>query len=257
MIHEGNGTGNNTDSLVVAVAGHRGYIGKIVVNQLSDRGTQFYKIPSFRDLSSEEIHRETPKGRVVLINCAGSTLGRDQDILHDIYVDNVRSLEKLILAFTNRIHSVLHMSTTHLNSPELDNEYTRTKRESEEYLNQMASKYSFEAVNLRLPTIWSNEYLKEESLLNDITSIDLEESINLIRFPKAIVNIAPEKSIGIQVGHFLKGDREKVGYDDLNSWTGDITQLIDLLKTREAANSNTENELKQIYKNWRLQKFNP
>lgn len=257
MIHEGNGTGSNTDSLVVAVAGHRGYIGKIVVNQLSDRGAQFCKIPSFRDLSSEEINRETPKGRVVLINCTGSTLRRNQDIHHDIYADNVISLEKLILAFANRMHSVLHMSTTHLNSPELDNEYTRAKKESEEYLNQTASKYSFEAVNLRLPTIWSYHYLKEESLLNDITSIDIEESINLIRFPKAIVHIAPEKSIGIQVGRFLNGDREKVGYDDLNSWTGDITQLIDLLKTREATNSNIENEIKQIYNNWRFQKFNP
>jgi len=227
------------------------------VNQLSIRGIQFYKIPSFRGLSSEEIDRETPKGKVVLINCTGSTLRQDQDIHHDIYINNVSSLEKLILAFANRIHSVLHMSTTHLNSPELENEYTRAKKECEEYLNQTASKYSFEGVNLRLPTIWSNEYLKDGSLLDDITYIDLEESINLIRFPKAIVHIAPEQSIGIQIEHFLRGDREKVCYSDLNSWTGNITQLIDLLKTEEVANSNTENELKQIYKNWRLQKFNP
>jgi len=257
VIHKGNGTGNNTDSLVLAVAGHRGYIGKIVANQLSKRDIEFYKIPSFRNLSSEEIDRETPKGRVVLINCAGSTLLQDQDMNRDIYVDNVRSLEKLILAFANRMHSVLHMSTIHLDSPELDNVYTRAKKECEEHLNQTASKYSFEGVNFRLPTIWSSEYLKVESLLHDITSTDLEESINLIRFPKAIVHIAPETSVGVQIEHFLKGDREKVGYDDVNSWTGNITQLIDLLKNGEVANSSTENELKQIYKNWRLQKFNP
>jgi len=256
VIHESNTTGNHTDSLVVAIAGHSGYIGKIVVNELSNRGIQFYKIPSFRGLSSEEIDRETPKGKVVLINCAGSTLRQGQDIHHDIYVNNVRSLEKLILAFANRIHSVLHMSTTHLDSPVLENAYTRAKKECEEYLNQTASEYSFEAVNLRLPTIWSNEYLKDESLLHDITHIDLEESINLIRFPKAIVHIAPEKSIGIQIEHFLSGAREKVGYSDLNSWIGNVTQLIHLLKTEEVANSNIENELKQIYKNWRLQKFN-
>ena len=227
------------------------------MNQLSNRGIEFYKIPSFRDLSSEEIDRETPKGKVVLINCAGSTLRQDQDIHDDIYVNNVRSLEKLILAFANRMHLVLHMSTTNLNSPELDNGYTRAKKKSEEYLNQTAFKYLFKAINLRLPTIWSNAYLKDKSLLDDITSIDLEESMSMIRFPKAIVHIAPEKSIGIQIDHFLKGDTEKLGYDDLNSWTGNITQLIDLLKTEEAVNSNIENEIKQIYKKWRIQKINP
>ena len=257
MIHDANGTGSNTDSLVVAIAGHTGYIGKIVMNQLSNRGIQFYKIPSFRDLSSEEIDGEIAKGRVVLINCAGRTLRHDQDIRHDIYEDNVRSLEKLIFAFANRMHSVLHMSTAHLNSPELDNEYTRAKKESEEHLNQMALKYSFEGVNFRLPTIWSSEYLKAKSLLDDITSINLEESINLVRSPKATVQIAPEKSLGVQIELFLKGERRRVAYDDLDSWTGNVTQLINLIKSGEAASSSIENELQRIYKSWKLQKFNP
>jgi len=256
VIHKGNGTGNNTDSLVLAVAGHRGYIGRIVINQLDRRGIKYYKIPSFHDLQPEKIERETPEGRVVLVNCAGSTLRQDQSVHHNIYINNVGSLEKLICAFANRLHSVLHMSTTHLNSPELDNEYTRAKKDSEEYLNETASRYSFEGVNLRLPTIWSIKYLKDRSLLHDIASNDLEESIGLVRFPAAIVHIAPEMSIGIQIERFLNGEREKIGYDNLNSWTGNVVQLIDLLRTRASSSSNTENELKKIYEHWRLQTFN-
>ena len=241
---------------MVAIAGHSGYIGKIVINDLVNKGIRFYKIPSFRDLSSEEIDKDTPAGKVVLINCAGSTLRQDQDRSHDVYVNNLGSIEKLILAYANRLHSLLHMSTTHLNSLEHDNEYTMAKNDCERFLNHSASNFSFQGVSLRLPTIWSNKYLKENSLLDDIVSVDIEKTISLIRSPNAIVHIASENSIGIQVGHFLKGQINELGYSELNSWKGKVSQLIELLKADDVAISSIEKELKLIYKNWQLRKFN-
>lgn len=218
---------------------------------MNNTGTKYYKIPGFRCLTSEEIDLATPNGKVILINCSGNTPRQDQAANRDIYVNNVKSIEKLTSAFANRMHSVLHMSTSHLNFPEIRTEYTNAKKDSEDYLNQMASKHSFEVVNLRLPTIWSNKYLKDESLLHDITTAGLEGVMNLIRSPEAIIHIALEESIGIQIRHFLERNSEKADYDHSNSWTGSITQLINLLQTENLSSSYIENELKRTYKYWR------
>lgn len=256
MRHDDNDTGNQTDSLVVAIAGHTGYIGGIVLNQLDKIGTKYYKIPCFRNITAEEINLAAPKGKIVLINCSGSTPRQDQGANRDIYVNNVKSLEKLVSAFANRTYSILHMSTTHLNSQEILTEYANAKKDAEEYLNQMSSQYSFEAVNLRLPTIWSTEYIKEESLLHDITATSLEKVKKLIRSPQAIAQIASEETIGIQIKHFLENNGEKIGYDQSNSWTGSITQLIKLLKSENDSHLYSQSELKRIYNYWKPQRGN-
>ncbi len=242
--------------MVVAIAGHTGYIGTIVVNHLNDTGIKYFNLPRFHDLTPEEIDLVTPKGKVVLINCSGSTPRQDHSANRDIYVNNIKSIEKLTSAFASRFHSILHMSTTHLNSPEIRTEYTNAKKDSEDYLNQMASKYSFEVVNLRLPTIWSQACLKNESLLHDITANSLEGTTNLIRSPHAVVHIAPEETIGFQIKHFLGHNREKIVYDQSNSWAGSIMQLIDLLKSENSSSSYIENELKRIYNFWRSRRVN-
>ena len=244
------------DSLVVVIAGHAGYIGRLVINYLNHARLEHHTIPSFRDLTPGEIDSGTPEGKVILINCSGSTLRQDPQLNHNVYLNNTESLRKLIEAFADRLDSVLHMSTTHLDSPEILNSYTNSKKYSESYLNEMAAKYSFAAVNLRLPTIWSSKFLKKDSLLSDITTTNFEELNRLIRFPEAIVQIATQESMGIQVARFLGKEVDKVGFDDSNSWTGNIGGLINLLISGEEPSSTTEIELKRIFLHWKSQKIN-
>jgi hypothetical protein len=256
VIHERNDTSTHTDSLVVAIAGHTGFIGQIVVNELNKAGIDYYKIPSFRSLSAEEINLRTPVGRVALINCSGSTLQKNPAINRDIYIDNTETLKKLVGAFAQRMDSVLHMSTAHLNSPELVTMYTEAKKDSEEYLIEAASKYSFKGINLRLPTIWSSKQMKVDSLLDDITAINLNDLRSLIRSPEALIHVAPEMSLGIQVKRFLSSEVDIVGFDNSNSWFGSIIRLIDLLNTKEDSLTYIENELRRIFVEWRVVKFN-
>lgn len=240
----------------MAIAGHTGYIGRIVVNHLNKIGIKHYKIPRFQDLTAKEIDLETPKGKVVLINCSGSTPRWDPGTNRDLYINNVESVEKLISAFASRIHSMLHMSTAHLNFPDIQNDYTNAKKNAEDYLNQMASKYSFKVVILRLPTIWSQEYIKDESLLHDITASRIESAKDLIRSPETVVHIAPEETIGIHIKNFLELGKEKAVFDHSNSWTGSIAQLINLLQSDFDSSLYSENELKRIYNYWMSQKVN-
>jgi hypothetical protein len=255
MTHGGKNTGSYGDSLVTAIAGHSGYIGKILRNSLDNAALSYCKIPSFRYLSVEEIDLAVPEGKVVLINASGSTPKLESRKSEDIYSNNVESVKKLINALKNRLHSVLHMSTTHLDFPEYSSAYVNAKREAEEYLSQMAFKFSFEIVNLRLPTIWSKQFLKRRSLLDDITSPYSEELETLLRFPKANIHVAPENSFEIQIRHFLSGSSKKIGFDSSNSWTGNVMQLVDLLEAGVKSRSSTENELKQIFQHWKLEKL--
>lgn len=240
----------------MAIAGHTGFIGQIVVNELNKADIEYHKIPSFRSLTAEEINLRIPAGRVALINCSGSTPQKNSEMNRDIYMNNTESLKKLVGAFAQRMDSVLHMSSAHLNSPELLTMYTEAKKHSEEYLIQAASKYSFKGINLRLPTIWSSKQMKVDSLLDDITAINLNDSRSLIRTPEALIHVAPEMSIGIQVKRFLNSEIDRVGFDSSNSWFGSIVRLIDLLKTEEDSLTCVENELRRIFDDWRLKKFN-
>jgi hypothetical protein len=255
MIHEGNITGTDEDSYVVAVSGHAGFVGSIIALELKNRGINYYKIPSYRELSPKELDSLAPKGKIVLINCSGSTPKRDLELNRDIFKNNVEGLEKLINAFGNRLHSVLHMSTMHLNFPEKVTEYTKAKLYAEEYLNQQSAERSFIGLNLRLPTVWSSHQLKEESLLDDITNINVEEMMSTIRSPDSIVQIAPGKSLGIQVLQFLGNDLRKIGFNESNCWIGEINQLIELLETKNSSVSWVENDLKQIFQHWRLRRL--
>lgn len=255
MIHKNNNTSNFIDSSVIAIAGHTGYVGKIVVNELSVAQIEHYKIPPFRNLTAEKINQETPAGKIMLINCTGRTLRQNVEDNFKIYQDNTESLMKLIEAFANRLHAVLHMSTNHLNASELVTEYAYAKKDSEEYLIKMASNYSFKAINLRLPTIWSAEYIKEGSLLDDISVTDIQNLNNQIRFPDSMVQISTDKRLGIEVKQFLSGEFDKVGFDNFNSWTGNVEQLIKLLRTEDNSGSNSIDELKQIFDHWRLYKL--
>lgn len=239
----------------MAIAGHTGFVGQIVVNQLNKAGIKYYKIPSFRYLNSEEISLQTPAGKISLINCSGSTLQKNSELNRDIYINNTESLKKLVGAFAERVDSVLHMSTAHLNDPQLTTLYTEAKKDAEEYLMAAASKYSFKGVNLRLPTIWSSRLMKFDSLLDDITVINFKEMKGLIRNPEALIQVAPEKSLEVQVQRFLLGEIDRVGFDDSNSWTGSIAGLIDVLSAGEDPYPSIENELRRILNVWRLARF--
>lgn len=256
MIHDSNDTSTNTDSLVVAIAGHTGFIGQIVVNELDKAGIEHYKIPSFRSLTAEEINLRTPAGRVALINCSGSTLQKNSEMNRDIYMNNTESLKKLVGAFAQRMDSALHMSTVHLNSPELVTMYTEAKKDSEEYLIEAASKYSFIGINLRLPTIWSSKQMKVDSLLDDITAMNLNDMMSLIRTPEALIHVAPETSMGILVKRFLGDEMDRVGFDNSNSWFGSLARLIDLLNREVDSHTFIENELRRIFNDWWVVKFN-
>ena len=256
MIHERNDTSTHADTSVVAIAGHTGFIGQIVVSELNKAGINYFKIPSFRSLTAEEINLQAPAGRIALINCSGSTPQRKSEINHGIYINNTESLKKLVSAFDQRIDSFLQMSTAHLNSPELLSLYTEAKKDSEDYLIEAASKNSFMGINLRLPTIWSTKQMKVGSLLDDITSMKFKDIRSLIRTPEALIHVATEMSVGIQIRRYLAKEFDRMGFDNSNSWFGNILRLADILDSEEDSLTLIENDLRQTFHHWRVVKFN-
>jgi hypothetical protein len=256
MIHKTNITANPTDSTVIAVAGHNGFIGQIVSKKLAKAKIEFYRIPSFRELTTEEINHSVPPGKIILINCTGKTPRPNSDLDTSVFLDNIESLKNLVNAFAGRLTSILHMSTSHLNSLEIRTDYASSKESAEKYLEEISEENGFEGIILRLPTIWSVDNLKDDSLLSDLKATDIQNVNGLIRDSTGIVKIASERSLGIEVIKFLNRDIKNLGFDNFNSWEGTIGDLIEQLGTSKVQEYSVLDELKDIYNHWRTLEVN-
>jgi hypothetical protein len=251
MIHKTNITANPTDSTVIAVAGHNGFIGQIVSKKLTEARIEFHRIPGFRELTTEEINDSVPPGKILLINCTGKTPKLDSVLNNNVFIDNTESLKNLVNAFAGRLASILQMSTSHLDSLEIRTDYARSKESAERYLKEISEENGVEGIILRLPTIWSTTNLKDESLLSDLKDTDIQNLNGLIRDSTGIVKIAPERSLGIEVIKFLNRDIKNLGFDSVNSWEGTVGELIEHLGTNRSPKYSVLEELKNIYDHWR------
>lgn len=223
---------------------------------LTEARIEFHRVPGFRELTTEEINDSVPPGKILLINCTGKTPKLDSVLNNNVFIDNTESLKNLVNAFAGRLTSILHMSTSHLNSLEIRTDYAISKESAERYLKEISEENGFDGIILRLPTIWSVDNLKEDSLLSDLKATDIQNVKGVIRDSTGIVKIAPERSLGIEVIKFLNRDFKTLGFDNLNSWEGTVGDLIELLGTNRIQEYSVLDELKDIYNHWRTLEVN-
>lgn len=246
MLHELHTTSVSRNSSLVAIAGADGYIGQILCHELQLAGIVYFKIPNFRKLSPSSIAEQTPPARLMLINCSGTPPGRKEISFEVMLEDNVQSLEKLIAAYKSRLDAVLQISTSLLNNVTRHSIYTDSKQLAERYLENSSLRYGFSIHVLRLPTIWSYVLLKENSLLSEIVrSLPRKDFSNFQQLDSQI-QIAGQRSFGVEIIKYIKGESLDIKFDKYNSWSGDVKSLLRMLSQNYVEGVGAENNLELL-----------
>jgi hypothetical protein len=238
----------------VVVVAPQGFVGSIICELLIEADIDFVEISNFRDASSAEISRLAPSGSIWLINCAGTTDTNEIPSSFAFQRDNVKSLEKLLLAFENRLTRVFHFSSWLVETSDINNPYIESKRDAEVLIENNQKIFNFDTKIIRLPTIWSLKKLKKGSLLEDLVYASKIKQTLHLNNPAALCRIVSEESFKRFFLNLLVEETKSRILHVEESWHGEVSEISNLLQTsvpKEILLGNSELEaLSEIFNYW-------
>ena len=150
----------------IFLAGHSGYIGTLLTRFSDSKG----RYSTMADLSKlNESSRE-----FVIVNAIGTTPRAAQEsndvILENYFSSNYEPVVRMINHFRNRIGHFIQISSSLIEEKNLvkNSQYLQSKVAAENYLLSARDRFKFDLSFVRLPSIWSKDLIKGNSLLFDM-----------------------------------------------------------------------------------------
>jgi nucleoside-diphosphate-sugar epimerase len=222
---------------ICVLTGASGFIGQILDKALQERGFSTFSMPSFRELDAKELSALYPVGEKILINCSGVTpssfvLGKS-----NYKKDNISSIEKIFQSMRQmNFTRVVHISTSRLNNPTNDDEYQKSKKESEHLVASLSKRHDLHWKIVRIPNVWSSSINNNSRFLDLLLKQYPTYNLNEINNLNTDLNIISEASFVRAIIPLIFSDDQISGIKLINGWQGTPDKFIIQLKsnTQEA-----------------------
>jgi nucleoside-diphosphate-sugar epimerase len=215
------------------LAGASGFIGQVLNRALQERGLSTFCVPSFRQLSAQDLSALYPVGKKVMINCSGVTPSSFVPGKSNYERDNLFLVETI---FQSMVHmnftKVIHVSTSHLNNMTQEDEYTKSKQDGEKLVEKLSTLLDLDWKIIRIPNVWSSTTSNKSRLLDLLLRQHPDYRINEIVNTNIDLNIISEVNFVGEIMPLISSNEQDSGIKQINGWQGSPDKLIMQLRSK-------------------------